>query len=309
VKLKIINYNYRGLERVGLYVGDEIVHLSRLAGLFGRPDLAIPSIMEIMKHWGDISADLESLWKDAESNSDKIKAVLMSPDDVEFLPPITNPPKNIMCMGLNYKDHVEEGLKAKDVRPQKMELDEPIFFTKSPSTLIGHNVNFPMITTSEKLDYEGELAFIIGKSGKNISKDRVYDHIFGYCCSNDLCARDIQRRHKQLFKGKTLDFTCPIGPFLVPKEFYQDPMNASIKTWVNGEIRQDSNTKMMIHDIPSIVSVLSEDLTLEVGDIIMTGTPSGVGYARDVPSFLEPGDVVEVEVENLGKLRTEIVNN
>ena len=93
--MKIINYNYRGLERVGLYVKDEIVHLSRLAGLFGKPDLAIPSIMEIMKHWGDISADLESLWKDAESNSDKIKAVLMSPDDVEFLPPITNPPKNI----------------------------------------------------------------------------------------------------------------------------------------------------------------------------------------------------------------------
>ena len=154
------------------------------------------------------------------------------------------------------------------------------------------------------------MRFLLTKiSGKNISKDRVYDHIFGYCCSNDLCARDIQRRHKQLFKGKTLDFTCPIGPFLVPKEFYQDPMNASIKTWVNGEIRQDSNTKMMIHDIPSIVSVLSEDLTLEVVDIIMTGTPSGVGYARDVPSFLEPGDVVEVEVENLGKLRTEIVNN
>ena len=106
MKLKIINYNYRGLERVGLYVGDEIVHLSRLAGLFGRPDLAIPSIMEIMKQWGHISSDLESLWKDAESNSDKIKAILMSPDDVEFLPPITNPPKNIMCMGLNYKDHV-----------------------------------------------------------------------------------------------------------------------------------------------------------------------------------------------------------
>ena len=307
--MKILTYNYRGLERVGLYVGDKISHLSRLSGHFGRPDLAIPSIMEIMENWNDISSGIESLLEEAEKNIKKIKPILMNPEDIEFLPPVTNPSKNIMCLGLNYRDHVAEGLKAKDERTEKVELDEPIFFTKSPSTLVGHNVDFPMIVTSDKLDYEGELAFVIGKPGKNIPKDKVYEHIFGYCCSNDLCARDIQRRHKQLFKGKTLDFTCPIGPFLVPKEYYQDPMNASIQTWVNGEIRQASNTKMMIHDIPSIVAILSEDFTLEIGDIIMTGTPSGVGYARDVPTFLKVGDVVEVEVENLGRLRTEIVDN
>ena len=148
---------------------------------------------------------------------------------------------------------------------------------------------------------------IIGKRGKNIPKEKVYDHIFGYCCGNDISARDLQRRHKQIFKGKTLDGSCPLGPYIVPKEDYGDPMNMKIGSRVNGEGRQRSNTNMMIHDIPAMISALSEGFTLEPGDIFMTGTPSGVGYAREVPTFLQPGDVVEIEVEGLGVLRNPIV--
>ncbi|MEE9197901.1 MAG: fumarylacetoacetate hydrolase family protein [bacterium] len=305
--LKLISYDYRGVHRVGVYVGDQIAHIGRLAGVLGRGEVNPQSMREVIENWDRLGPVIREIAAEGEKQSEELAPILMNEDEVAFLPVIPDPPKHVLCMGLNYKDHVEEGLKAKDVRTTKMELDHPIFFTKAPSTLIGHRAGIPRHLCSDRFDYEAEIAVIIGKRGIDISKEEVYDHIFGYCCANDISARDIQRRHKQIFKGKTLDRSCPLGPYLVPKEDYGDPMKKTVKSWVNGEPRQDSNTANMIHDIPAMISVLSEGFTLEPGDIFLTGTPSGVGYARETPSFLQPGDVVEVEVEGLGRLSNPVV--
>lgn len=305
--MRLLTYDYRGVQRVGVYVGEKVVHLSRLCSLMGHPELDARSMRALIEEWDALGPAMHELIEEAEKNADKLAPILMDPDDVTFLPPVPDPPKHVLCMGLNYKDHVAEGLKARDVKTEKVELDHAIFFTKAPTTLIGHGAPIPRHACTEKLDYEAELVLIIGQRGKNIPKEKVYDHIFGYCCGNDISARDLQRRHKQIFKGKTLDGSCPLGPYIVPKEDYGDPMKMKIESRVNGEGRQNSNTNQMIHDIPAMISILSDGFTLEPGDIFMTGTPAGVGYAREVPVFLQPGDVVEIEVEGLGVLRNPIV--
>lgn len=307
--MKLLSYRYRGVERVGVYVGDKIAHLSRLAGLLGKRDLAFGGMIELIEAWESSGEALRLLVAQAEASAEELAPVLMAPGDVHHLAPVPHPSRHVLCMGLNYQDHVNEGLRAKDVRTAKVEVDHPIFFTKAQSALIGHGEGIPAHRVTEKLDYEAEIAVIIGRRGKNIPRDEAYDHVFGYCCANDVSARDLQRRHKQIFKGKTLDGTCPLGPFIVPKEDYGDPMNQTVKSWVNGEARQDSSTSMMIHDIPSMLSALSEGFTLAPGDVFLTGTPAGVGYARETPSFLAPGDVVEVEIGGLGRLRNPVVED
>lgn len=307
--MRLLTYDYRGLRRVGVCVGEKVAHLSRIAGILGQPDLAVGSMRELIERWDKLGPRVRALVAEAEKRAkDKdIAPVLMDPESVTFLPPVPDPPKHVLCMGLNYKDHVEEGLKAKDVQTQAMGTDLPIFFTKAPATLIGHKAGIPKHACTEKLDYEAELVVIIGKRGRDIPEPRVNDHIFGYCCGNDISARDLQRAHKQIFKGKTLDGSCPLGPYIVPKEDVKDPANLRIRSFVNGEPRQDSNTNKMIHSVPAMLSSLSKGFTLEPGDLFMTGTPSGVGYARATPAFLKPGDVVEIEVEGLGKLVNPVV--
>lgn len=307
--MRLLTYDYRGLRRVGVYVGEKVAHLSRIAGILGQRDLAVGSMRELIARWDAVGPRVRALVAEAERRAkDKdVAPVLMDPDSITFLPPVPDPPKNILCMGLNYKDHVEEGLKAKDVQTTQMGVDVPIFFTKAPGTLIGHRAGIPKHACTEKLDYEAELAVIIGKRGRDIPESKVNDYIFGYCCGNDISARDLQRSHKQIFKGKTLDGSCPLGPFIVPKEDVKDPAGLRVQSWVNGEPRQDSYTGNMIHSVPTMLASLSKGFTLEPGDIFMTGTPSGVGYAREVPSFLKPGDVVEIEVEGLGRLVNPVV--
>jgi 2-keto-4-pentenoate hydratase/2-oxohepta-3-ene-1,7-dioic acid hydratase in catechol pathway len=304
--VKLITYDYRGVARVGVYVGDKIAHIARLSGILGDP-VNPATMVELIENWDELGPKVRAHVAEAEKNTGELAPVLMDPAEVSFMAPVPNPGRNVLCMGLNYTDHVNEGLKAKDVKTTKVEYDAPMFFTKAPSTLIGHGEGIPRHNCSEKYDYEAEISVIIGKRGINIPADKVYDHIFGYCCGNDISARDIQRKHNQIFKGKTLDRSCPLGPFIVPREDYGDPMNKTLKSWVNGEIRQDSTTANMIYDIPAMLSSLSEGFTLVPGDIFLTGTPSGVGYAREVPSFLVPGDVVEVEVEGLGRLTNPVV--
>ena len=305
--MRLLTYDYRGLRRVGVYVGEKVAHLPRLAGALGRRELAVDSMRQLIEEWGRLGPGVRELVAEAERKAKELAGILMDPETVAFLPPVPDPPKHVLCMGLNYKDHVAEGLKARDVRTAPVEIDHPIFFTKAPATLIGHRAGIPKHPCTEKLDYEAELAVIIGRRGRGIPEGRVYEHIFGYCCANDISARDLQRRHKQIFKGKTLDGTCPLGPYIVPREDYGDPMNVKVESWVNGELRQSASTNLMIHGIPRMISVLSEGFTLEPGDIFLTGTPAGVGYARETPTFLQPGDVVEVEVEGLGRLVNPVV--
>jgi 2-keto-4-pentenoate hydratase/2-oxohepta-3-ene-1,7-dioic acid hydratase in catechol pathway len=232
-------------------------------------------------------------------------SMLYDVDNIEFMAPIPRPRKNIVCLGLNYADHVAEGSKSRDLTSSLPE--HPIFFTKPPTAVNGpfDDIIYPKAT--ERLDYEVELALIIGKEGKYIPEEAVYDHIVGYTVFNDVSARDLQRRHSQWYKGKSCDTFAPMGPYLVTRDEIGDPMNLDVRLDVNGETRQESNTSNMIFDIRKIVSTLSTGITLEVGDIIATGTPSGVGSSHPL-GLLKVGDVVETWMEKIGSMRNQVVS-
>lgn len=219
-----------------------------------------------------------------------------------LLAPIPQPRKNIFCVGRNYAEHIAEGDRAQNQKTGVS--DHPVFFTKPPTSVVapdGDVLLFPDVSTS--IDYEVELTVVIGKAGRNIAKADAMEHVFGYTILNDITARDIQRRHGgQYFKGKGLDGSCPIGPVIVTADDISDPHALSIGLKVNGEQRQSGTTKDMIFDIPTLIASLSEGLTLEPGDMIATGTPSGVGYAMDPPQFLKDGDTVVCEISGIGTL-------
>ncbi|MDH3281747.1 MAG: fumarylacetoacetate hydrolase family protein [Gammaproteobacteria bacterium] len=225
---------------------------------------------------------------------------------VTIVAPIPRPRKNIMCLGWNYAEHAAESAAAAQ---REVKLPEyPIIFTKSVTSVTGPEAavpHDPEVTT--ELDWEVELGVIIGTGGKRITAEDALDHVFGYTVINDLSARDLQFRHKQFFLGKSLDAACPMGPCIVTADELADPQDLDLKCWVNGELKQDSNTRHQIFDIRRVIATLSLGMTLEPGDIIATGTPSGVGFARTPPEFLSAGDVVECEVAGIGRLRNPIV--
>ncbi|WP_439507759.1 fumarylacetoacetate hydrolase family protein [Yoonia sp.] len=228
--------------------------------------------------------------------------------DAVLMAPIPDPRKNIFCVGRNYAEHIAEGEKAQNIKVGVTE--HPVFFTKPPTSVVapdGDVLIFP--TVSQDIDYEVELAVIIGKPGRNIAKADAFDHVFGYTILNDITARDVQRRHGgQYFKGKGFDGSCPIGPWIVTKDAIKNPHDLSIRLSVNGQQRQNGKTADMIFDIPTLIASLSEGLTLEPGDIIATGTPSGVGYAMDPPQFLKAGDQVVCDVSQIGQLANTVRN-
>ena len=225
--------------------------------------------------------------------------------DVRLSAPIPRPTKNVFCVGRNYVDHVAEGYRARGTETKLPEA--PQFFTKPPTAVIGPGEPFALDeAVSRKMDYEVELALIIGTAGRDIPAERAWDHIFGFTILNDITARDLQRRHDQWFKGKGLDRSCPMGPVVVTRDEIADPSRLELSLSVNGEPRQRAKVAQMIFPIPDIIASLSAGLTLEPGDIIATGTPSGVGYAMDPPHFLAPGDEVICEISELGRLVTPI---
>ncbi|MDE3838171.1 hypothetical protein C0966_02065 [Bacillus methanolicus] len=224
-------------------------------------------------------------------------------DEVQLLAPIPRPAKNIFCVGKNYAEHAIE-MGSKDDIPEHV-----MVFTKAPTTVIGHQEKvLNHLEVTKELDYEGELAVVIGKAGKAIKKEEALDYVFGYTIINDITARDLQSRHQQFFIGKSLDTTCPMGPWLVHKSEIENPNQLNIQTKVNGEIRQNSNTKHFIFPVEEIISVLSAGMTLEPGDIIATGTPAGVGKGFKPPRFLNPGDVIEITIEKIGTLSNQIAD-
>ncbi len=229
---------------------------------------------------------------------------LLKLSQVKIISPIPWPRKNVILLGVNYKEHIEEGARARSIELKYPEA--PVFFTKPATSVIGHLGKVVHHRATEKLDYEIELAVVIGKKGKDIPKEKIYDYIFGYTICLDMTARDLQRRHGQWFKGKSLDTYCPLGPWIVHKSALPDPHQLRLICRVNGEVMQDGNTRDMIFDIPTTIATLSQGMTLEPGEIISTGTPSGVGFARVPPFFLKPGDRVEGEVEGIGTLQVEI---
>jgi len=272
-------------------------HLDMLSLL----DMGEDGLREARKATGEVGRMLN----EGEGEALYGEGVLRRLDGAELAAPIPRPRKNIVCLGLNYADHVAEGGRARGV-PNRPLPKVPVFFTKPPTAVTGPHDEIVYPRATERLDYEVELALIIGKRGKYISKGDAYDHIAGYTVFNDVTARDLQRRHLQWYKGKSCDTFAPMGPYLMTADEIGDPMDMNMGLKVNGETRQSSNTGNMIFDIREILSVLSAGITLEIGDIIATGTPSGVGSAH--PSWLlKVGDIVEAWIEGIGAIRNRVV--
>ncbi|MER2010162.1 MAG: fumarylacetoacetate hydrolase family protein, partial [Psychrobacillus sp.] len=214
--------------------------------------------------------------------------------EIEWLSPIPRTPKNVMAIGKNYADHAKEmGGVAEDF----------VVFTKAPTTIAADEQTLPVHSeVTSSLDYEGELAIVIGKEGKNIPSKLAYDYVFGYTIANDITARDLQKKHQQFFLGKSLDWSCPMGPYVVTKDEIPNPQDLTIVTKVNDEIRQNGVTSDMIYSVENIICEISKIVTLEPGDVILTGTPAGVGKGFNPPKFLKSGDIVKVSIEGIGTL-------
>ena len=246
----------------------------------------------------------ELLMMKAELEED-IRVLRIPYDEVTLLPPIERPIHDILCVGKNYKDHELEVDRFFGEKQKKR--DETVYFSKRAVRTIGHEQDVLSIPTiDQKLDYEVELAVIIGKEGKNISIEEARDYIFGYAVFNDYSARELQHKHLQWFKGKSVDTYSAIGPWIVTFDEITWPVELSISCKVNNEIRQQSNTNLMMTDIPTIIHELSQGMTLVPGDIIATGTPAGVAMGMETPAFLQVGDVVECEIKKVGVLRNRI---
>ncbi|HEX5444553.1 MAG TPA: fumarylacetoacetate hydrolase family protein [Pirellulales bacterium] len=218
----------------------------------------------------------------------------------KLLPPVPDPQK-VICIGLNYADHAREG----GVEPP----EEPVLFNKFPTALIAHGDAIALPHESQEVDYEAELVVVIGRGGRRIARQRAYEHIAGYCPGHDVSARDWQLRKpgKQWLLGKTFDTFAPCGPALVTRDEVPRPGNLRVQFRLNGQTMQDSNTGQFIFPIDELVAYVSQVCTLLPGDLIFTGTPPGVGFARKPPVFLKPGDVTEVEIEQLGVLKNQVV--
>ena len=225
---------------------------------------------------------------------------------VRLLAPIPRPRQNVICLGMNYVEHAYESMRAKGLEPSLP--PHPVFFSKAATSICADGDDIPLDPrVTEALDYEVELAFIIGQGGKNIARGQAMAHVFGYTIVNDISARDLQNRHQQFYKGKSLDRSCPIGPWIVTADEIADPAALGLRLRLNGATRQDSSVGDLIFDIPTTIEVLSLGQTLEPGTIISTGTPSGVGMGMSPPSYLRAGDVMEAEIDGIGVLRNRVV--
>lgn len=224
---------------------------------------------------------------------------------VRLLAPIPRPRRNIMCVGKNYREHAREfarsGYEAGAVAGKDVD-DYPALFSKLPGTVVGPDAVINLHAgVTQAVDYEAELAVIIGKGGRGISKADAWGHIWGYTIVNDVTARDLQRNHKQWFLGKSLDTFAPMGPWIVTADAV-DALDLTVTCHVNGDLRQQANTGDLIFDIPTLIATLSAGITLEPGDIIATGTPAGVGIGMVPPTFLAPGDRVSIAISGIGTL-------
>lgn len=228
---------------------------------------------------------------------------------IRLLAPIPTPRRNIFCVGKNYHEHAKEfsqsGFDTSAAAGEQAPA-YPVVFTKAPSTVVADQepvLAFAHITG--QLDYEAELAIVIGKGGRGIKKVDALKHVWGYTIVNDVTARDLQQKHRQWFLGKSMDTFCPMGPYIVSADEV-DCSNLNVKCWVNGELRQDANTRDLIFDIPTIIETISAGMTLQPGDIIATGTPAGVGIGFNPPKFLRSGDVMKIEIDRLGVLTNRV---
>ena len=294
-EMKFISYIFDNDESFGILNKDDTAVIP-MDILFNKLKMELPkNLLEFIRTYSDsFIPDLQEAINNSHNNTIPLK-------NIKIIAPIQYPRRNIFCLGKNYADHAMEVQSLPD--GEAAIPNYPIYFTKVADPAIGHmdKVIIPKDYT-QKIDYEVELAIVIGKDGKDISPEEAENYIFGYTIGNDISARDIQTKHIQWFKGKSLDTFTPMGPYLVHKSEIGFPVELDITSKVNGEIRQKSNTKNLIFDIPTIISDLSKGLTLRAGDIILTGTPAGVGIGFKPHKYLKSKDVVECYIEKIGTL-------
>lgn len=230
--------------------------------------------------------------------------------DVTLLAPIPRPRRNVFCVGKNYHDHAREFSRSGfDSSAAQGEVPQaPIVFTKVPESVIGPGMSIRIDkSVSGAVDYEVELAVIIGKSGRNIQPQDALDHVWGYTIINDVTARDLQGRHSQWLIGKSQDTFCPMGPWVLLRDEL-DLADTQVRCFVNDQLRQESNTSLLIFDVPTIIAAISNGITLMPGDVIATGTPAGVGIGFKPPKYLQPGDVIRMEIDGIGVLENPVAS-
>jgi 2-keto-4-pentenoate hydratase/2-oxohepta-3-ene-1,7-dioic acid hydratase in catechol pathway len=268
------------------------------------------SSMDLSRNFNDMNDLLKNI---SDSDIKKIESILSDNNsdslitypitDIKICTPIKRPIHDIICLGVNYQSHLEE-TKESFGKENFKEPKKTIYFSKRAAKTIGpDDFIISHADIDDQLDYEAELAVIIGAEGTDIPKDKAEDYIFGYTIINDISARKLQQQHQQWYRGKSLDTFTSLGPVIVYKSEIPFPVQLNVSSRVNGELRQNSNTRSLLADIPSITSEISNGITLEPGDIIATGTPSGVGMGFNPPRFMKSGDIVECEVEGIGILR------
>ncbi|MGB6086098.1 fumarylacetoacetate hydrolase family protein [Parvibaculum sp.] len=283
--MRLVTFEKDASARLGVLAGDEIADLSGLAG-------APVSLFDLLQAGGDAVASVKPLLE---------KAPRLPLSGVKLLPVIPRPGK-IICLGLNYAEHAAEGGREKP--------DYPNFFMRSATTLIGHGAAIPRPRVSEQLDFEAELAAIIGRRvPRHVAKADALSYVAGYACFNDVSVRDYQRRTPQWTIGKNFDGTGPFGPaFVTADELPQGATGLKIESRLNGKIMQSANTRDMIFPVDETIMLLSECMTLEPGDVLVMGTPAGVGFARTPPVWMKAGDTIEVEIEGVGLLSNPVVD-
>jgi acylpyruvate hydrolase len=288
--------------RLVTFTHKEETHLGVL-----NPQDGYKSVIDLNLSDPSLPSDMVAFLGIGDRAKEKSLSILGKPDQAAILPleevkleaPITHPEK-IMCVGLNYRDHAKEG---------GHEIPKfPTIFAKYRNVVNGPYDPIIIPRVTDQVDWEGEFAFVIGKTGKYISKDDALNYVAGYMAFNDVSARDYQLRVSQWTIGKTFDTFGPMGPALATTDEIQDPGNLNIRTLVDGDVVQESNTQHLIFDVPYLVSFLSEVMTLKPGDVVSTGTPAGVGHAREPRRYLRHGNVVRVEIEGIGALENPVIN-
>lgn len=281
--MKIVTFLHNDEQRLGIVTGNIVVPIPH--------DFVASDMNCLIASWEKLRPGLERI---AGNASDALAL-----GEVRLLAPVTRPGK-ILAIGLNYRDHIaESGLQA----PERQ-----VWFSKQSNTVHPPFEPVQIPVASDKVDYEVELVVIIGKRGRHISRQDAASHVFGYCVGNDVSVRDWQLATPQWMLGKSFDTHGPFGPWITTADEIGDPHRLSIKCWVNGELRQSSNTKNLVFDVWDQIAHLSEAMTLEPGDIIYTGTPGGVGWAMTPPQVLKADDVVRCEIEELGEIEHRFVN-
>lgn len=308
--MKLITFTKAGTTRIGAVVDEvKVVDLNyayeamlKSQGKYRYKEIAeayIPAQMEAFLQGGKESMEIaKDVISFAIENPESYHVPLVhDKQDVKVEAPVTAPSK-IICVGHNYREHILE---------MGRELPtHPVVFAKFANTIIGPEDDIPFYPISEQLDYEAEFTFVIGKQARNVSEEDALDYVAGYTIANDVTYRDIQRRTLQWMQGKSVDGSAPMGPWLVTTDELQDPSGLDVVLTVNGEVRQKTNTSNLVFTVQKLVAFLSNLMTLEPGDVILSGTPGGVGVAMDPPTFLKDGDVVRIEIDKIGALENRV---